>query len=103
MSRIEKLELDSKTGQYVKVSSLELYSSGDYSIERILNHKRLDAAMVAFLAVMKQVGDCVEAMDPTLKLPHAIVKDKIGDHSIRLSMSTANNDWTSACKQVLHK
>lgn len=103
MSRIDKLELDNKTSQYVKVSSLELYSSGDYSIERLLNHKRLDSAMLAFLAVLKQVGDFVEQNDPTLKLPHSIVNDKIGGQSIRLSMSTSNESWTTACKYVLTK
>lgn len=103
MSKIDKFELDSKTGQYLKTSSLELYSSGDYSIERLLNHKRLDSAMLAFLAALKQVGDFVEQNDPTLKLPHTISNDKIGGYSIRLSMSTSNENWTTACKYVLTK
>lgn len=101
VSKIEKLETDPKTGQPTKPSVLELYSSGDYSFERLLNHKRLDAAMVAFLNVLKQVGEYVESLDPTLKLPYVIDQDKIGGCSIRLSMNTSNESWTTACKYVL--
>lgn len=103
MSRIEKLELDSKTGQYVKAASLELFSSGDSQFERLLTYRKLDTAMIAFLAVLKQVGDFVESKDQTLKLPHAISIDKIGNHSIRLSTSTSNDSWTTACKYLLAK
>jgi len=100
-SRIEKLELDERTGEYVKVASLELFSSGDYPLERILNHKRLDAAMLAFLAVLKQICDHIESTDDSLHAPHVIADDKIGGISIKLSMSTSNENWTTACKFAL--
>lgn len=100
-SRIEKIETDPRTGRQAKPVSMELYSSGDYSIERILNHRRLDTAMVAFLSVLKQVGEYVESLDPTLKLPYTIDHDKIGGCSIRLSMNASNESWTTACKYVL--
>lgn len=102
-SRIEKYEVDPRTGENVKVASLELYSSGDYSFERILNHKRLDAAMLAFLAVLKQICDYVERTDRSLHPPHAIIDDKIGGYSIKLSLSASNENWTTACKYVLAK
>lgn len=101
MSRIDKFDVDPKTGEYTKVTSLELYSSGDYKFERFLNHKRLDSAMIAFLAVLKQVGDYVEVKDPSIKVPYSISNDKIGDHSIRLSINSSNDSWTTACKFVL--
>jgi beclin len=101
MSKIDKFDLDPRTGQIMKTVSLELYSSGDYSFERILTHKRLDYAMVAFLTVLKQVGEFVESSDASLKLPYVIEKDKIGGCSIRLSMSASNDSWTTACKYVL--
>lgn len=101
VSKIEKIEVDPKTGQATKPITLELYSSGDYSIERILNHKRLDSAMVAFLTILKQVGEHVESLDPSLKLPYVIDKDKIGGCCIKLSMNTSNESWTTACKYVL--
>ena len=100
-SRIEKLELDERTGEYVKVASLELFSSGDYPLERILNHKRLDAAMLAFLAALKQICDHIESTDDSLHAPHVIADDKIGGISIKLSMSTSNENWTTACKFAL--
>lgn len=103
MSRIEKLELDPKSGQYVKVGSFELYGSGDSTFGRVLGHKRLDSAMLAFLDALKQVGDFVEEKDPTLKLPHAIQGDKIGGYSIKLYMGMPNEPWTTACKYVLTK
>lgn len=57
--------------------------------------------MVAFLAVMKQVGDYVEANFSDFRLPYGIVGDKIGEHSIRLSINASNEKWTAACKYVL--
>lgn len=101
MSRIEKLELNADTGEVIMSTTLDLFSSGDYSFERLLYHKRLDSAMVAFLDVLKKVGEFVEARDETLKLPYAIVEDKIGGCSIRLSLSSSNETWTTACKYVL--
>lgn len=101
MSRIEKVELNPQTGEVIMSTTLDLFSSGDYSFERLLYHKRLDAAMVAFLDVLKKVGEHVEALDPTLKLPYAIVDDKIGSCSIRLSLNSSNETWTQACKYVL--
>lgn len=101
MSVIEKLEIDHKSGEVVGRTTYELFSSGDYRFERILNHKRLDAAMVAFLAVLKQVCDYGQSKQPNFRVPHHIHNDKIGEYSIRLSINSSNDNWTTACKYVL--
>lgn len=98
MSRIDKLDLHPETGDVVKSTSLDLYSS-DYSFERFLYPKRMDAAMTAFLDVLNRVGQHVELSDPTLRLPYAIEGDRIG--SVRLSLSSSNETWTAACRYIL--
>lgn len=141
-SKIEKIEyppsasrqlssgnapLDSTTQQrqqQPKVTPLDLFSSGDLPLGRMLLHRRLDAGMVAFLECLRQLGEFVEASSangpsphptspaqpspkPTgrespasgthgLKLPYAIRKDKIGDSSIKLGVSQ-DEAWTRAC------
>lgn len=108
-SRIEQLptqEADMTTdgpGAPSKPIVLELYSSGDYTFERILNHKRIDSAMVAFLDVLDQVCQFISQANPppTQPMPYKIDKDKIGGHSIRLSLKSTNESWTMACKHVL--
>lgn len=100
VSKIDKIETDAR-GNLVKTISLELYSSGDYTFERFINYKRLDSAMVAFLNCLKQIGEHVESLDSSLKLPYVIDGDKIGGSSIRLSINASNESWTNACKYVL--
>ena len=117
----------SRQQQSPKVTSLDLFSSGDLPLGRMLLHRRLDAGMVAFLECLRQVGDFVEmgggdsplstrtsnlsspvsggSRDPSsqgvgLNLPYAIKKDKIGDTSIKLSVSD-DEAWTRACKFAL--
>lgn len=43
-----------------KPPSLELFSSGDLPLGRMLLHRRLDAGMVAFLECLRQLGEFVE-------------------------------------------
>ena len=113
--------------QQPKVTSLDLFSSGDLPLGRMLLHRRLDAGMVAFLECLRQVGEFVEMggggpppstrpSDPSspvsggsreltsqgagLNLPYTIKKDKIGDASIKLSVSD-DEAWTRACKFAL--
>lgn len=108
-----------------KSTPLDLFSSGDLPLGRMLLHRRLDAGMVAFLDCIRQLGEFVETTSSTanpqhnnmqagpvsstkpgrkgqggLKLPYAIRKDKIGDVSIRLGASD-DEMWTKACKHVL--
>lgn len=87
-----------------KTTTLDLFSSGDLIIGRMIIHRRLDAGMVAFLECLRQLCDFVEhsssnpaahhnsssstttkdspANNPKaskLKAPYTITKDKIGD------------------------
>ena len=111
-----------------KITSLDLFSSGDLPLGRMLLHRRLDAGMVAFLECVRQLGEFVEsgaapssssstpppssappntlrrnsdaAGDRGIKLPYEIHKDRIGDASIRLGVSQ-DEAWTRACKYAL--
>ncbi|KAI4129471.1 MAG: hypothetical protein LQ347_003765 [Umbilicaria vellea] len=104
---------NSESPQPPKISSLELYSSGDLPLGRMFIHRRFDAAMVAFLDCLRQLGEFVEKGHTTntdfhgashqqggLKLPYEIRKDKIGDASIKLGASQ-DEAWTRACKYAL--
>lgn len=116
--------------QQPKVTPLDLFSSGDLPLGRMLLHRRLDAGMVAFLECLRQLGEFVEigaannpsyhpSSPPTsprpagenardspasgaggLGLPYTIKKDKIGDASIKLGVSQ-DEAWTRACKYAL--
>lgn len=109
-----------------KITSLDLFSSGDLPLGRMILHRRLDAGMVAFLECLRQLGDFVEkgSAGPTsaapapirsasttgrespasgpggLKSPYTISKDRIGAESIKLGVST-DEAWTKACKYTL--
>ena len=131
-TKIEKIELPPPSSSltttlqapHPKATPLDLFSSGDLPLGRMLLHRRLDAGMVAFLECIRQLGEYVETTSSTsipsndtqagpvssprggkrahggLKLPYAIRKDKIGDVSIRLGASD-DETWTKACKHVL--
>lgn len=102
VSRVEKIELDPVTNEPTgRFTSFDLFSSGNYSFEKFMNYKRLDAAMVAFLDVLKQVGQFVEKTNPNLRLPYSIEGDRIGGCSIRPSFNSSDDGWTAACKYIL--
>lgn len=113
-----------------KITSLDLFSSGDMSIARILWHRRFDAGMVAFLDCLSQLGRFVERTSSgspgedrpsplrtpssrssgpkTRVLPYPINGEMIGDPatgqavSIRLGTGLQQDDkWTKACKYAL--
>ena len=112
-SRIERINGDK--------ASLELHGSGDLHFGRILHNRRFDHAMVAFLDCLRQVLEFVKAQDPTVEFPHQlrptliemgfygsddwgttirIVKDKIGDVSVKVQFSQ-EEAWTRALRHVL--
>ncbi|KAJ7045471.1 autophagy protein Apg6-domain-containing protein [Mycena alexandri] len=91
-SRIEKTTGDK--------ASYELYSSGNLNIVQLLHNRRFDLAMVAFLECLKQVMDYVKAQDSTVEFPHQIVKDKIGDVSVKLKFNQ-DEAWTRSLRHVL--
>ena len=116
--------------QQPKITPLDLFSSGDLPLGRMLLHRRLDAGMVAFLECLRQLCDFVEqsshqfshnsnlsivergspardAKVAKLKVPYSITKDRIGDPekpdliaSIKLGVSQ-DEAWTRACKYTL--
>jgi beclin 1 len=81
---------------------LELYSSGELPFNLGFMYRKFDTAMVAFLECLRQLGEFAEKSPGygDMKMPYEIKKDKIHDHSIKLSMSKEEN-WTKACKYVL--
>lgn len=83
---------------------LDLYSSGDMPLGLTFMHRRFDNAMVAFLELVRQLGDFVhqqtEATGHPLDLPYKIEGDKIGDVSIKLGIAQ-DDGWTKACKLTL--
>lgn len=97
-SRIEKVEIHH--GEQTRVSSHELFSSGDLPIARMFAHRKFDAAMVAFLDCLRQMGEYVESQDSNIKMPYNINKDKIGDACIRIALFQ-DEAWTKACKYTL--
>lgn len=104
--------------QPAKVTTLDLFSSGDLPLNLPWVHRRFDVGMVAFLDCLRQLGEFVEktpvSMRSTynrrghqpivtsgLKLPYEIKRDKIGDVSIRLGFNQNDEAWTRACKYTL--
>ncbi|PYH81697.1 putative autophagy protein Apg6 [Aspergillus uvarum CBS 121591] len=99
-----------------KVTTLDLFSSGELPLNLPWLHRRFDAGMVAFLECLRQLGEFVEkAPVPAgsnrrghtgtavtgLKLPYEIKKDRIGDASIKLGFNQNDETWTRACKYTL--
>lgn len=82
------------------VAVYELYGSGDFAVTRLLQNRRFDMAMVAFLECLRQLVDFVTARDPKVRVPHAVVKDRIGDVSIKLQFGS-DEAWTRALRHVL--
>ncbi|KAI0315700.1 APG6-domain-containing protein [Amylostereum chailletii] len=91
-SRIERTTGDKAT--------YELYGSGDLHLGRLLHNRRFDFAMVAFLDCLKQMIDWAKPQDASLDFPHQIVKDKIGESSVKLQFSQ-EEAWTRALRHVL--
>jgi beclin len=108
-SRIEKTTGDKAT--------YELYGSGDMHLGRLLHNRRFDFAMVAFLDCLKNLIDHVKSQDPNVDFPHQydffhllvtilnlfisrIVKDKIGEASVKLQFSQ-EEAWTRSLRHVL--
>ncbi|GAA5880556.1 hypothetical protein JCM16303_005428 [Sporobolomyces ruberrimus] len=94
-SRIIRVEEGGKEGE-----SYELYGSSDLTISRVLQNRRFDFAMVAFLDCLRQLIEWVSERDRSVRIPHRIVKDKIGDVSIKYQFGT-DETWSRALRHVL--
>ncbi|KAE8148432.1 autophagy protein Apg6-domain-containing protein [Aspergillus avenaceus] len=99
-----------------KITTFDLFSSGDLPLNLPWLHRRFDAGMVAFLECLRQLGQFVEntpapiqsnrrghagVTAPGVKLPYEIKRDKIGDASIKLGFNQNDETWTRACKYTL--
>ncbi|KAK0212902.1 beclin 1 protein [Desarmillaria ectypa] len=91
-SRIEKATGDK--------SNYELYGSGDLHFGRLLHNRRFDLAMVAFIDCLKHLMDHIKSQDPSVDFPHQVVKDKIGDVSVKLQFNQ-EEAWTRSLRHVL--
>ncbi|KAG6813379.1 hypothetical protein H0H92_011645 [Tricholoma furcatifolium] len=91
-SRIERTTGDKAT--------YELYGSGDLHLGRLLHNRRFDIAMVAFLDCLKHLMDHVRSQDQSVDFPHQIVKDRIGDVSVKLQFNQ-EEAWTRSLRHVL--
>ncbi|KAL5361704.1 autophagy protein Apg6-domain-containing protein [Aspergillus floccosus] len=129
MSRIEKIDypqaspaqstisgVTATTSGPVKITVLDLFSSGDLPLSLPWLHRRFDAGMVAFLECLRQLGEFVEKNPAPvsstrrghggvaaggLSLPYVIRREKIGDTSIKLGFNQNDETWTRACKYTL--
>lgn len=81
-------------------ASYELYGSGDLHFVRLLHNRRFDLGMVAFLDCLKHLMDYIVSQDPSVDFPHEIVKDKIGDVSVKLQFNQ-EDAWTRSLRHVL--
>ncbi|KAK1767178.1 autophagy protein Apg6-domain-containing protein [Phialemonium atrogriseum] len=83
---------------------LDLYSSGDMPLGLTFMHRKFDNAMIAFLELVRQLGEHVQrqtgADGNPLGLPYKIEGDRIGDVSIKLGIAQ-DDGWTKACKLTL--
>lgn len=90
--------------QAPKKKVLELYSSGDMPLGLTFMHRKLDAAMVAYLELVRQLGTFMvrttTANGKPLTLPYVIEGDRINGISIKLGIAQ-DDAWTKACKFVL--
>lgn len=78
----------------------ELFGSGELHIGRLLHNRRFDYGMVAFLECLRQIIEFAKTQEETIDFPHAIVKDKIGDASIKWQFNQ-EEAWTRALRHVL--
>ena len=98
-----------------KVTTLDLFSSGDLPLNLPWIHRRFDAGMVAFLECLRQLGEFMAESTAHqqirggrgrrgegVRLPYEIKRDKIHDTSIKLGFINQNDEtWTRACKYTL--
>ncbi|KAK4977309.1 hypothetical protein LTR28_007633 [Elasticomyces elasticus] len=116
-SRIEKREYaavaaaassttaEATRSQKPKVTSYDLFSGADTVLGGFF-HRGFDAAMVALLECLRQMGDHVERSSvaeegKVHEMPYKVHKDRIGGFGIRLGAFGQEENWTKACKNLL--
>ncbi|KAG7882378.1 hypothetical protein KL905_000127 [Ogataea polymorpha] len=98
-SRIEKYRKD-RNGSISK-QTLDLFSSGEFSIGKIFTHNQLDAGMVALVDIVSQIGRKLKQLDESNDLPYKMTEDKVAGYPIKPSARSSNEEWTSACRYLL--
>ena len=95
-----------------RYDTFRLFNHGD-AISTLggLFHSEFDSAMIAFLECLRQLIEHahrtpIEMPDGTMvecpRISYKIEKDRIGEHSIRLSgLGNQETEWTKACKLML--
>lgn len=113
-SRIEKLEYPQADRSHTtkpKVTQLDLYNHNDLPLGLGLFHRGFDAAMVAFVDCVRQLGEHIEqeSKDSNAtgayvlgrRMPYKISDHHVGDVSIKLGAFNQEEKWTKACKYTL--
>ncbi|ODV92798.1 hypothetical protein CANCADRAFT_93555 [Tortispora caseinolytica NRRL Y-17796] len=95
-SRIEVLD-----SHHRPTKVLNVFSSGEYTIERVLTFRKFDEAMVALLSILKYIYKELLKRDANLSIPYKIDREYINGLSIKLSVNSSNGEWTTACKYLL--
>lgn len=99
-SRIEKTSTSAGSGAGADRGPgtvLELF--GASGVSAIMQNRRFDQAMVAFLECLRQLSEFVQERDREERLPHRVQRDRIGDVSIKLQFGSEEN-WTRALRHV---
>ncbi|RAR15024.1 APG6-domain-containing protein [Stemphylium lycopersici] len=112
----QQASTNTASSPHITKQRLELYSSGDFPINFGFLHRKFDAAMVAFLECLRQLGEFVENSAPPsagagagagaapggggVKMPYEIRKDRIHDQSIKLALNK-DEDTESDNKAIL--
>lgn len=113
-SRIEKVEYpqgEQNNNAKPKVTQFDLFCHSDLPLGFGFLHRGFDNAMVAFVDCVRQLGEHIErspaypansgAYVLTRKMPYKVIKDKVGDVSMKLGAFNQEEQWTKACKYTL--
>ncbi|ODV84193.1 hypothetical protein CANARDRAFT_201333 [[Candida] arabinofermentans NRRL YB-2248] len=100
-SRIEKFERDPKHPGKLSKVTLDLFSTGEFSIGRLFTHNKLDDGMVALVDILSHIGNKLKQLDELNDLPYKMTRDKVAGYNIRPSMRSSNEEWTAACRYLL--
>lgn len=101
-SRIDRIEPASN-----KVTTLDVFSSGEYQFERMFISSKFDQAMIAIVDIMRQIVANFESTSSSsaggeaLTVPYKMSGNYIENESILLSSKVCSNEWTTACKFLL--
>ncbi|GEQ72029.1 hypothetical protein JCM33374_g5715 [Metschnikowia sp. JCM 33374] len=91
----------SEQGQKVKTNStLQMYSSNEFTLGKLFNFNKLDVSMMALLDILSQFESQLSSSEGELSLPYkaSVLGGTLGGKSIRV---TSNGQWTDSCRYLL--